>query len=172
MLLASTMIWLVSSALSGRKCSNQGGVLKRSEAALGAQTMAAGLAGGLTIALPKGRTLEGALALLKKIGFDCQALDEGRKLLLDFPERQVRFCFYVALMCRRTWNMELPIWGSLGKISCSSSRKISMNLSISSLASVVWSWPSPESANAHRQCPALVEPQSRYQIPSSDRGAF
>src|ERR1700747_1863131 len=53
--------------------------------------MAAGLAGRVTIALPKGRTLEGALALLKKIGFDCQALDEGRKLILDFPERQVRF---------------------------------------------------------------------------------
>src|SRR6266446_7008984 len=53
--------------------------------------MRGGLAGGLTIALPKGRTLEGALALLKKIGFDCQALDDGRKLLLDFPEHQVRF---------------------------------------------------------------------------------
>jgi ATP phosphoribosyltransferase len=53
--------------------------------------MRGGLAGGLTIALPKGRTLEGALALLKKIGFDCQVLDDGRKLLLDFPERQVRF---------------------------------------------------------------------------------
>jgi len=53
--------------------------------------MAAGLAGGVTIALPKGRTLEGALTLLKKIGFDCQALDEGRKLILDCPERQVRF---------------------------------------------------------------------------------
>src|SRR5918999_1119699 len=53
--------------------------------------MAAGLAGGVTIALPKGRTLEGALTLLKKIGFDCQTLDEGRKLILDFPERQVRF---------------------------------------------------------------------------------
>src|SRR5256712_3105045 len=53
--------------------------------------MAAGLAGGLTIALPKGRTLEGALALLKKMDFDCQALDEGRKLILDFPARQVRF---------------------------------------------------------------------------------
>jgi len=53
--------------------------------------MAGGRAGGLTIALPKGRTLAGALALLKKIGFDCQALDEGRKLILEFPERQVRF---------------------------------------------------------------------------------
>src|SRR5215467_6902288 len=53
--------------------------------------MRGGLAGGLTIALPKGRTLEGALALLKKIGFDCHALDDGRKLLLDSPERQVRF---------------------------------------------------------------------------------
>lgn len=53
--------------------------------------MAGGRAGELTIALPKGRTLEGALALLKKMGFDCQALDEGRKLILEFPERQVRF---------------------------------------------------------------------------------
>src|SRR5215470_8038946 len=53
--------------------------------------MATGLVGRVTIALPKGRTLENALTLLKKIGFDCQALDEGRKLILDFPERQVRF---------------------------------------------------------------------------------
>lgn len=54
--------------------------------------MAGGLTGGLTIALPKGRTLEGALALLKKLGFDCQGLaDESRKLIVDFPERQVRF---------------------------------------------------------------------------------
>ena len=43
--------------------------------------MAAGLARGLTIALPKGKILEGTLALFKKIGFDCQALDEGRKLI-------------------------------------------------------------------------------------------
>lgn len=54
--------------------------------------MAAGLAGGLTIALPKGRTLEGALALLKKLGFDDQELaDESRRLIVNFPERQVRF---------------------------------------------------------------------------------
>jgi ATP phosphoribosyltransferase len=54
--------------------------------------MVAGLTGGLTIALPKGRTLEGALALLKKLGFDCQGLaDESRRLIVDFPERQVRF---------------------------------------------------------------------------------
>jgi ATP phosphoribosyltransferase len=54
--------------------------------------MAGGLVEGLTIALPKGRTLEGALALLKKIGFDCQALaDDSRKLVLHVPERQVRF---------------------------------------------------------------------------------
>jgi len=54
--------------------------------------MTRGLAGGLTIALPKGRTLEGALVLLKKLGFDGQALaDESRKLIADFPERQVRF---------------------------------------------------------------------------------
>src|SRR5215510_11018559 len=53
--------------------------------------MTAGLTGGLTIALPKGRILEGALVLFKKIGFDCQVLDEGRKLILDFPECPVRF---------------------------------------------------------------------------------
>jgi ATP phosphoribosyltransferase len=56
--------------------------------------MAGGLAEGITIALPKGRVLDGALALLKKIGFDCQALAEtetNRKLLLSFPERQMRF---------------------------------------------------------------------------------
>src|SRR5207247_10073359 len=102
--------------------------------------MAAGLAGGVTIALPKGRTLEGALALLKKIGFDCQALDDGRKLLLDFPEHQVRF-----LLLR---GSDIPTYveygaadvGSSGQISCSISRKISMNTLISSLASAVWSW--------------------------------
>jgi ATP phosphoribosyltransferase len=54
--------------------------------------MAGGLARGLTIALPRGRTLEGALALLQSIGFDCQALaNESRRLLIEFPERHVRF---------------------------------------------------------------------------------
>lgn len=54
--------------------------------------MTEGLTRGLTIALPKGRTLEGALALFKKLGFDCQGLaDESRKLIAEFPERQVRF---------------------------------------------------------------------------------
>ncbi|MGE3538995.1 MAG: ATP phosphoribosyltransferase [Candidatus Tectimicrobiota bacterium] len=49
------------------------------------------MAGGLTIALPKGRVLEGALTLLKKVGLDCQELDVSRKLILELPERQVRF---------------------------------------------------------------------------------
>lgn len=49
------------------------------------------MAEGLTIALPKGRILEGTLALLKKVGLDCQGLDESRKLILELPERQVRF---------------------------------------------------------------------------------
>ena len=49
--------------------------------------MAGGLARGLTVALPRGRTLTGALALLQGIGFDCQALaHESRKLLAEFPE--------------------------------------------------------------------------------------
>jgi ATP phosphoribosyltransferase len=53
--------------------------------------MAGGVAQELTIALPKGRTLAGALTLLHEIGFDCQVLvHESRKLILDFPERQVR----------------------------------------------------------------------------------
>ena len=53
--------------------------------------MARGLA-EITIALPKGRTLPGALSLLKKMDFDCEPLaDESRKLILAFPERQVRF---------------------------------------------------------------------------------
>jgi len=100
--------------------------------------MAAGLAGGVTIALPKGRTLEGALALLKKIGFDCQALDEGRKLILDFPERQVRF-----LLLR---GSDVPTYveygaadvGIVGKDILLEQQMISMNLLISSSASVVW----------------------------------
>lgn len=53
--------------------------------------MARGWSGGITIALPKGRILEGTLTLFKQVGFDCQGFDEGRKLILDFPERQVRF---------------------------------------------------------------------------------
>jgi ATP phosphoribosyltransferase len=54
--------------------------------------MAGGLGDAITIALPKGRTLSGALALIKKIGFDCEALArDSRKLVLHFPERHVRF---------------------------------------------------------------------------------
>jgi len=54
--------------------------------------MAGGLGDAITIALPKGRTLAGALALLKKVGFDCEALvRDSRKLILQFPEHGVRF---------------------------------------------------------------------------------
>lgn len=54
--------------------------------------MAAGLARELTIALPRGRTLEGALALLQGMGFDCRDLaNESRKLIVDFPKQRVRF---------------------------------------------------------------------------------
>ncbi len=54
--------------------------------------MARGIARDLTIALPKGRILDGALDLLKRIGFDCQDLMRtSRKLILPFPEQHVRF---------------------------------------------------------------------------------
>lgn len=54
--------------------------------------MASGQAHAITFALPKGRILASSLTLLQQIGFDCQALvHESRKLILDFPERQVRF---------------------------------------------------------------------------------
>ncbi len=54
--------------------------------------MAGGLAGEITFALPKGRILSGALALLKQAGLDCQALTEtSRKLVMRFPELGVRF---------------------------------------------------------------------------------
>ena len=54
--------------------------------------MAGGVGDAITIALPKGRTLAGALTLLKKVGFDCDALArDSRKLILPFPDRQVRF---------------------------------------------------------------------------------
>lgn len=46
------------------------------------------------MALPKGRMLPDALALLKKIGFDCQALaneQENRRLIIPFPAQGLRF---------------------------------------------------------------------------------
>ena len=54
--------------------------------------MAGGVTTDLTIALPKGRTLDGALTLLHDIGFDCRVLaHDSRKLIVYFPERHVRF---------------------------------------------------------------------------------
>jgi ATP phosphoribosyltransferase len=54
--------------------------------------MAGGLGSAITFALPKGRILDGALALLQQIGFDCYSLVyESRRLILDFPAYQVRF---------------------------------------------------------------------------------
>lgn len=54
--------------------------------------MARGVTHEITIALPKGRVLDDALALLKIVGFDCQALlASSRKLILSFPEHRVRF---------------------------------------------------------------------------------
>jgi ATP phosphoribosyltransferase len=56
--------------------------------------MARGLATEITMALPKGRMLPDTLTLLKKIGFDCQALaneQESRRLIMPFPAQGVRF---------------------------------------------------------------------------------
>jgi ATP phosphoribosyltransferase len=54
--------------------------------------MAVGLSRVITFALPKGRILEDALLLLQQIGLDCHPLvHESRRLMLDFPTRQVRF---------------------------------------------------------------------------------
>ncbi|MCA0971640.1 ATP phosphoribosyltransferase [Halobacillus litoralis] len=45
----------------------------------------------LTIAMPKGRIYEEAAELMKKAGYDLGAdLDESRKLILDFPEQNIR----------------------------------------------------------------------------------
>ena len=54
--------------------------------------MAHGQVEDITIALPKGRTLPGALALFKKIGLDCEVLmEKSRKLILQVPEHNIRF---------------------------------------------------------------------------------
>ncbi|ETX08232.1 MAG: ATP phosphoribosyltransferase [Candidatus Entotheonella gemina] len=65
------------------------------------------LADGITIALPKGRILADALALLKKAGFDGEALaDDSRKLILDLPERRARL-----LLLR---NSDIPTYVEYG----------------------------------------------------------
>ncbi len=65
------------------------------------------LADRITIALPKGRILLDALALLKKVGLDGEALThDNRKLILDLPERQARF-----LLLR---NSDIPTYVEYG----------------------------------------------------------
>lgn len=44
----------------------------------------------LTIAMPKGRIFDEAASLLKKIGYDFTDVEESRKLILEFPEYNVR----------------------------------------------------------------------------------
>jgi len=64
-------------------------------------------ADGITLALPKGRILLEALALLKKVGFDGEALaHDSRKLILDIPERRARF-----LLLR---NSDIPTYVEYG----------------------------------------------------------
>ena len=64
-------------------------------------------ADGITIALPKGRILPEALALLKKVGFDGEALaEDSRKLIVDVPERHARF-----LLLR---NSDIPTYVEYG----------------------------------------------------------
>jgi ATP phosphoribosyltransferase len=61
----------------------------------------------ITIALPKGRILSDALALLKKVGFDGEALaHDSRKLILDIPERRTRL-----LLLR---NSDIPTYVEYG----------------------------------------------------------
>jgi ATP phosphoribosyltransferase len=65
------------------------------------------VADGMTMALPKGRILVDALALLKKVGFDGEALEhDSRKLILDIPERRTRF-----LLLR---NSDIPTYVEYG----------------------------------------------------------
>ncbi len=66
------------------------------------------LADGITIALPKGRILSDALALLKKAGFggDEVLADYSRKLIVDVPERRARF-----LLLR---NSDIPTYVEYG----------------------------------------------------------
>jgi len=62
---------------------------------------------GITIALPKGRILSDALALLKKVGLDGESLThDSRKLILDLPERRTRF-----LLLR---NSDIPTYVEYG----------------------------------------------------------
>jgi len=62
---------------------------------------------GITIALPKGRILSEALALLKKVGLDAESLmQDSRKLILDIPERRTRF-----LLLR---NSDIPTYVEYG----------------------------------------------------------
>jgi len=71
--------------------------------------MASGLtlSDGITIALPKGRILSEALALLKKVGLDAESLmQDSRKLILDIPERRTRF-----LLLR---NSDIPTYVEYG----------------------------------------------------------
>jgi ATP phosphoribosyltransferase len=65
------------------------------------------LSDGITIALPKGRILSEALALLKKVGLDAERLmQDSRKLILDIPERRTRF-----LLLR---NSDIPTYVEYG----------------------------------------------------------
>ena len=46
----------------------------------------------INIALPKGRLGEKAYAMLKKSGYDCEALEQpGRKLIFENPEKGIRY---------------------------------------------------------------------------------
>src|SRR5687768_14972221 len=61
----------------------------------------------ITIALPKGRILSDALALLKKVGLDGEALAyDSRKLIFDIPERRTRL-----LLLR---NSDIPTYVEYG----------------------------------------------------------
>lgn len=61
----------------------------------------------ITIALPKGRILSDALALLKKVGLDGEPLaHDSRKLILEVPESGVRF-----LLLR---NTDIPTYVEYG----------------------------------------------------------
>ena len=65
------------------------------------------MASGITIALPKGRILSEALALLKKVGLDSEALaHDSRKLIVDLPECDARF-----LLLR---NSDIPTYVEYG----------------------------------------------------------
>ena len=125
----------------------------------------------LTIALPKGRLAEDALAFLKQAGYVAPANGDGsRKLILDGGDGRLRFVMVKPGDVPTLVEYGGPIWGSPGWTWCGKP-----TATFTSRYSSLRLLPAGRLRPGRARRPVAVagaQPARRHQVPAADRSLF